>query len=89
MRGWRSCSRARPGIDVVGEAASGEDCIRQTGELHPDVVLLDVVMPGRSGIEVLPEILAASEPAKVLVLSMQDDPAYVREAFAEARTGTC
>jgi len=51
------------------------------------VVLLDVVMPGRSGIEVLPEILAASQETQVLVLSMQDDPAYVREAFAAGANG--
>ena len=78
---------AEEGIDVVGEAAGGEDCIRQTGELHPDVVLLDVVMPGRSGIEVLPEVLASSQVTKVLVLSMQDDPAYVREAFTAGANG--
>ena len=52
-------------------------------------MLLDIVMPGRSGLEVTPEILAAAPPAKVLILSMQDDPRYVREAFAAGATATC
>jgi DNA-binding NarL/FixJ family response regulator len=53
----------------------------------PDVVLLDVVMPGRSGLEAAPEILDAAKGAHVLVLSMQDDPTYVREAFAAGASG--
>ncbi|MGL6279184.1 MAG: response regulator transcription factor, partial [Gaiella sp.] len=51
------------------------------------VVLLDVVMPGRSGLEAAEEIIAASKGARVLVLSMQDDPTYVREAFAAGASG--
>jgi two-component system response regulator NreC len=54
---------------------------------QPDVLLLDVVMPGRSGIDALPEITAASPNTKVLVLSMQDDPVYVRQAFAAGAQG--
>ena len=53
----------------------------------PDVVLLDVVMPGRSGLDAAPEILEAAKSAKILVLSMQDDPTYVREAFAAGASG--
>src|SRR3954471_19710529 len=74
-------------IAVVGEAAGGEDAVRLTGELQPDVVLLDIVMPGRSGIQVLPDLLAIAPATNVLVLSMQDDPAYVREAFAAGANG--
>ena len=54
---------------------------------HPDVLLLDLVMPGRSGIEVLPEIARVAPDTRVLVLSMQDDPVYVREAFAAGASG--
>ena len=53
----------------------------------PDVVLLDVVMPGRSGIDAAGEVIEAAKGAKVLVLSMQDDPSYVREAFAAGASG--
>src|SRR5262249_58851836 len=52
-----------------------------------DVMLLDVVMPGESGIDVLPKLLKESPETKVLVLSMQDDPNYVREAFAAGAAG--
>ena len=51
------------------------------------MILLDVVMPGESGIDVLPSLLKESPQTKVLVLSMQDDPSYVREAFAAGASG--
>ena len=78
---------AERGISVVGEAAGGDEAVAMTHELAPEVVLLDVVMPGRSGIAVLPDLLAAGAATRVLVLSMQDDPAYVREAFAAGANG--
>src|ERR687886_691561 len=74
-------------IDVVGEAGSAKDAIFTVRALKPDVILLDVVMPGENGIEVLPRLLKESPDSKVLVLSMQDDPSYVREAFAAGASG--
>jgi two-component system response regulator NreC len=53
----------------------------------PDVILMDVVMPTGSGIEATPAVLKEAPDAKVLILSMQDDPAYVREAFAAGASG--
>jgi two-component system response regulator NreC len=74
-------------IEVVGEAGNAKDAIFRARALKPDVILLDVVMPGESGIEVLPRLLEESPETKVLVLSMQDDPSYVREAFAAGAQG--
>jgi two-component system response regulator NreC len=74
-------------IEVVGEAGNAKDAIFRARALKPDVILLDVVMPGESGIEVLPKLLKESSDSKVLVLSMQDDPSYVREAFAAGASG--
>jgi two-component system response regulator NreC len=74
-------------IEVVGEAGNAKDAIFRARALRPDVILLDVVMPGQSGIEVLPNLLKESPETKVLVLSMQDDPNYVREAFAAGASG--
>jgi two-component system response regulator NreC len=74
-------------IEVVGEAGNAKDAIFRARALKPDVMLLDVVMPGQSGIEVLPELLKESPETGVLVLSMQDDPNYVREAFAAGAHG--
>jgi two-component system, NarL family, response regulator NreC len=74
-------------LEVVGEAGNAKDAIFAVRALKPDVILLDVVMPGESGIEVLPNLLKESPETKVLVLSMQDDPNYVREAFAAGASG--
>ena len=74
-------------VEVVGEAANADQAVERSRAARPDVLLLDVVMPGRSGIDVLPEILGASPATKVLVLSMQDDPAYVCKAFAVGASG--
>ncbi|TML74476.1 MAG: response regulator transcription factor [Actinobacteria bacterium] len=72
---------------VVGEAGNEKDAIFRARALKPDVILLDVVMPGQSGIEVLPSLLKEAPETRVLVLSMQDDPSYVREAFAAGASG--
>jgi two-component system response regulator NreC len=74
-------------IEVAGEAGNAKDAIFRARALKPDVILLDVVMPGESGIDVLPKLLTESPETKVLVLSMQDDPSYVREAFAAGASG--
>jgi two-component system, NarL family, response regulator NreC len=74
-------------IEVVGEAGNAKDAVFRARAFKPDVILLDVVMPGESGIEVLPKLLKESPATNVLVLSMQDDPSYVREAFAAGASG--
>ena len=74
-------------LEVVAEAGNADEAVRAARLEKPDVVLLDVVMPGRSGIDVAAEVIEVSNGAKVLVLSMQDDPSYVREAFAAGAAG--
>jgi two-component system response regulator NreC len=85
--GLRLLLEAHDDIEVVGEAGNARDAIFRARALKPDVMLLDVVMPGDSGIDVLPDLLKESSDTKVLVLSMQDDPSYVREAFAAGASG--
>jgi two-component system response regulator NreC len=85
--GLRLLLDAHEDIEVVGEAGNAKDAIFRARALKPDVMLLDVVMPDESGIEVLPELLKESPDTKVLVLSMQDDPSYVREAFGAGASG--
>jgi len=85
--GLRLLLDANEDIEVVGEAGNAKDAIFRARALKPDVMLLDVVMPGPSGIDVLPELLKESPETKVLVLSMQDDPSYVREAFGAGASG--
>jgi two-component system, NarL family, response regulator NreC len=85
--GLRRVLDGEPDIETVGEAADAERAIFEAIENAPDVVLLDVMMPGKGGIEGMPAILQAAPDARVLVLSMQDDPRYVREAFDAGASG--
>ena len=85
--GLRLLLDAQADIEVVGEAGTAKDAVFRARALKPDVILLDVVLPGESGIEVLPKLLKESPESKVLFLSMQDDPSYVREAFAAGASG--
>jgi two-component system response regulator NreC len=85
--GIRRVLDAEPDIETVAEAADAERAVFEAIEHKPDVVLLDVTMPGKSGIEGMPVLLQAVPEAKVLMLSMQDDPHYVREAFEAGASG--
>ena len=85
--GLRLVLDAESDIEAVGEAPNAERAVFEALEHKPDVVLMDVVMPGQSGIEALPSVMRAAPAAKVLVLSMQDDPRYVREAFEAGASG--
>jgi two-component system response regulator NreC len=85
--GLRLVLEAEDDIDVVAEAADAREAVFEARAQQPDVILLDVVMPGRSGIEAIPDLLKEAPETKVLVLSMQDDPAYVRQAFGAGASG--
>jgi DNA-binding NarL/FixJ family response regulator len=82
--GFRMVLDAQPGIAVVGEAGDGAAAVRLTGELSPDVVLMDVRMPGVDGIEATRRIVAAGSSARVLILTTFDLDEY---AFAGLRAG--
>ncbi len=85
--GLRRVLDAEADIETVGEAASAERAVFEALESKPDVVLMDVVMPGKTGIEGMPALLQALPDVRVLMLSMQDDPHYVREAFEAGASG--
>jgi two-component system response regulator NreC len=85
--GLRRILDAEPDLEAVGEAPNGERAVFAAMEHRPDVVLMDVVMPGKSGIEATRAVLQAVPETTVLVLSMQDDPRYVREAFEAGASG--
>jgi DNA-binding NarL/FixJ family response regulator len=85
--GVRLLLAREPDIDPVGEAGTGREAIFEARSLKPDVILMDVVMPDQTGLEALPTLLHEQPDVKVLLLSMQDDPRYVREAFAAGASG--
>jgi DNA-binding NarL/FixJ family response regulator len=72
---------------VVGEAADGREAARLAAELRPDVVLMDVSMPGGGGLKAIEEVRSGTPHTKVLVLSMHEDAAYVRTALTAGAGG--
>ena len=64
-------------FEVIGEAADGEELIQLIDSLNPDIVLLDITMPNKTGIEVISEVKQYNHSAKFIVLSMHDNPEYV------------
>jgi two-component system response regulator NreC len=76
-----------PDLIVTAEAAGAEHAIEQLRAQRPDVLLLDITMPGRSGLEALPDLRAASPETGIIVLSLHDDPAYAHRAVAAGAHG--
>ncbi len=76
---FRASARAlleAEGFDVVGEASDGESAIEAVGELHPDVVLLDVQLPGRSGFQIASELTGNGSALSVVLVSSRDGSDY-------------
>lgn len=86
-QGIRNVLEQVEGLEVVGEAGDGDKALELARELRPDVVLLDVTMPGRTGLEVTRELRADELDSGVLILSMHDDPEYVLQAVRAGADG--
>jgi DNA-binding NarL/FixJ family response regulator len=80
-KGVRALLATMDGVVVVGEAQSGPEAVTVSLEVKPDVVLLDLQMPGGSGLEAIPGIRHAAPDAAILVVTMRGDDAAVREAL--------
>lgn len=85
--GLRMLLEAEPDIEVVGEAGDGEEALLLAEEHSPDVLLLDLTMPGKGGLEALAEASVRCPDTRVLVLTMHDDTSYLREALASGAAG--
>jgi two-component system response regulator NreC len=72
---------AEPGLEVVAEAGDVDGAVRYVRGHRPDVLILDLNMPGRPSLEALPDIAAASPETQIVVLTMQSEPAFAREAM--------
>ena len=79
--GVRRLLEQEPLFDVIGEAESGEKAYQTYGELKPDVMVMDLSMPGMGGLEAIRRILMRYERAKILVLSMYEDLSFANQAL--------
>jgi len=85
--GLRMLVNAQADMEVVSEAPDGEKAVQEVRESKPDVTLLDLTMPRVSGMKALQEIARNCRETRVLVLTMHDDPAYLRSALAAGASG--
>jgi two-component system invasion response regulator UvrY len=85
--GFRLLLEGAPDITVVAEAESGEEAVRTFPEIKPDVVVMDISMPGIGGIEAIDRILAREPQARILVLSAHEDAMHARRVLKAGAVG--
>ncbi len=83
----RTLLTAEPDIEVIGESADAADTVQRAGVLRPDVILLDISMPGMSSFQALREIRKDRAETKVLLLTMYDDEDYLAEGMEAGASG--
>jgi len=85
--GLRTLLENEPDIEVVGEAGDGDEAVTRTANLKPDVVIMDITMPGLSGIEATREIKRSMPGIKVLALTVHEDDSYLYQVMNAGADG--
>jgi two-component system, NarL family, response regulator NreC len=85
--GLRMLIEAQPDMTVVGEAENGNEAIRLAQEISPAVVILDVTMPEKGGLHAIHDILKNNSAVRILLLTMHEEPAFLRTALAAGASG--
>ncbi|WP_094603837.1 Transcriptional regulatory protein DegU [Sporomusa silvacetica DSM 10669] len=86
-QGIKNVLSLEPDLNVIGEAADGEEAISKIESLKPDILLLDVNMPHMNGLEVTKRLKADNTPVKVIILTIHDDQSYVLEVIKSGADG--
>ena len=85
--GLRLMLSSQADMEIVGEASTGVETLKQSEMLQPDLILLDLSMPGLGGLEVLPNLRRLAPASKILVLTMHDDKHYMNQALQNGASG--
>lgn len=85
--GVRMLVNGQADMEVVAEADNCRDALERAAEHHPDVLVLDLTLPDGPSLQIIEKLQTRPEPPRVLMLTMHDDPAYVRAALAAGATG--
>lgn len=85
--GLRLLINNQPTMTVVGEAGTGEEAVAISRELQPDIILLDLNMPGMDGLTAIPLLRVAAPHGRILILTMHDDVNYLQEALRAGAAG--
>jgi len=85
--GLKLLLESQPDLRVVGEASSGVEALELAARLQPDLLLLDLSMPQLGGLDALPALRKNAPAAKILILTMHDDPQYLRSALKNGASG--
>ena len=85
--GLRSLLALQEDMELIAEAIDGQDAVNKAEQNKPDVLLMDITMPGMNGIEALKHVRKVSPGSRVLILTMHDDHAYLRSVLAAGGSG--
>jgi len=85
--GLKALLNCSPRFDVIGEAGDGQSAIKMVEELQPDILILDISMPGMSGVDCIKELRSRCIPCRILVLTMYDDEEYIKEVMRSGADG--
>lgn len=85
--GLRMLINSQHDMSVIAEAQDGNEIVQIAGQTQPDVIVLDITMPKSGGLTVIPEVLKKSDSTRILLLTMHDEPAYLRTALGAGASG--